>query len=50
MIHPLRTLHRIVWTLLALVLPALVALAIAGRHAEAAGPLPPELAPAAGGR
>ena len=49
MIRPLRSLHRIVWTLLALVLPALVALAIARRHAEAAGPLPPELA-ADGGR
>ncbi len=44
MIRPLRTLHRAVWTVLALLLPALVVLALAHRHAEPAGPLPPQLA------
>ena len=50
MIRPLRAAHRVVWTLLALLLPALVALALARRHAEPAGPLPPQVSSAAGSR
>jgi len=46
MIRPLRSLHRLIWTLLALILPALVALALAHRHARPAGPLPTELSSA----
>lgn len=44
MIRPLRTAHRLAWTALALLLPALLALALLRRHAPEPGPLPPELA------
>jgi hypothetical protein len=40
----LRTTHRVVWTLLAILLPALVALALQRRHAPLGGPLPAEVA------
>jgi len=50
MIRPLRTLHRVVWTLLALLLPALLVVALADRHARPSGPLPPELSTAAAAR
>jgi hypothetical protein len=54
MIRRLRTRHRLVVTLLAVVLPLLFLLALAARRAGDAPPLPAplaaRLAPAAGGR
>ncbi|MEO8505882.1 MAG: hypothetical protein ABI609_18445 [Acidobacteriota bacterium] len=49
MIRPLRAAHRIVWVLLALALPALLALALTRRHTTVETPLPPQLAPTTGG-
>jgi hypothetical protein len=50
LIRPLRAAHRVVWTLLAVLLPALVLLALARRHTRAAEPLPPQLSNAAADR
>lgn len=51
MIRPLRSLHRALWTALALLLPTLLVLALALRHAEApASRVPPELESAAAPR
>jgi hypothetical protein len=50
LIRPLRAVHRAIWTLLALLLPALVVLALARRHTAAAEPLPPQLSNAVAGR
>ncbi len=43
MIRGLRGAHRWIWTLLALLLPAFLALALASRHPRTAAPLPPAL-------
>ena len=48
MIAPLRRAHRVVFTLLAVLLPVLLALALAARRSEPiADPLPAELTDAA---
>lgn len=48
MIRPLRRAHRLIWTALALLLPALLALAIAKRHPPPAQEIPRELTRPAG--